>query len=360
MKHNVQVDLLGHDSHQGNIAAQLVGGGLNLDRKRPFIDDKTGRAYVTVHTGGDRTKKENWRNIPVTNATLRRDEWKQLDAAIVPIAEDRLAGVNDLISAGLVYNLGNGMGTTVLEWHDISDAMEAELTMDGVTRGQNDRVVFGHHYLPIPILHVDYEINARELEASRKLGNPLDTSNAERAARKIMEKLEEMFFTDTTYAYGGGTIYSYLNHPDRNQVTLTGGWDDSARTGSVILEDIQSMKQASLDAKRYGPWVVYLPPNFEVKFDNDYTSNYPKTIRERIMQVGGIADVKVIDHLTDDNVVMVEMKSDVVRLVQGFGLRNVQWSEEGEMLFKFKVMTIRVPQIRSDQNGSSGVVHGSV
>jgi len=315
---------------------------------------------VTVYVGGDRLDPKSYKAVPTNNATLRRDEWKQLDAAIVPIAEDRLTGVNDLVGRGLVYNLGNGMGTIVLEWHDISDAMEAELTMDGVTRGRNDRVVFGHHYLPIPILHVDYEINARELEASRRLGNPLDTSNAERAARKIMEKLEEMFFTDTDYAYGGGTIYSYLNHPDRNQVTLTGGWDDSARTGNVILKDIQALKQASIDAHRYGPWVLYLPGNFEVKMDDDYTTGYPKGIRERIMEIGGIADVKVIDRLTSDNVLLVEMKSDVVRLVQGFGLRNVQWSEEGEMLFKFKVMTIRVPQIRSDQEGHSGITHGSV
>jgi len=356
---NPQIDFIGHDSHQGDVAGKIVGGGFSVDKKRPFID-KDGKGYVTVYVGGDRLDHKSYKAVPTNNATLRRDEWKQLDAAIVPIAEDRLTGVNDLVGRGLVYNLGNGMGTIVLEWHDISDAMEAELTMDGVTRGRNDRVVFGHHYLPIPILHVDYEINARELEASRRLGNPLDTSNAERAARKIMEKLEEMFFTDTDYAYGGGTIYSYLNHPDRNQVTLTGGWDDSARTGSVILKDIQALKQASIDAHRYGPWVLYLPGNFEVKMDDDYTSGYPKGIRERIMEIGGIADVKVIDRLTSDNVLLVEMKSDVVRLVQGFGLRNVQWSEEGEMLFKFKVMTIRVPQIRSDQEGHSGITHGSV
>lgn len=359
MEPQVNIDYMGHDSHQGQVADAIVSGSLDLRRKRPFIN-KDGKGYVTVYTGGDPKIRSNYRAVPVTNATLRRDEWKRLDEVIVPIAEDRLTGVNDLISRGLTYNLGNGLGTTVLEWHDISDAMEAELTMDGVTRGQNDRVVYGHHYLPIPIIHVDYEINARELDASRKLGNPLDTDDAERATRKVMEKLEDMFFTDTSYAYGGGTIYSYLNHPDRNQVKLTGGWDDSAQDGADIAKDVRALKQASIDAKRYGPWVLYLPGNFEVKMDDDYTTGYPKGIRERISEIGGIADIKVIDHLTSDNVLLVEMKSDVVRLVQGMGVQNLQWSVEGEMLFKFKVMTIRVPQIRSDQNGSSGIVHGSV
>jgi hypothetical protein len=51
------------------------------------------------------------------------------------------------------------------------------------------------------------------------------------------------------------------------------------------------------------------------------------------------------------------MTSDVVRIVQGMALQNVEWATEGGMISKFKVMTIQVPQIRSDQNGKTGIVH---
>ena len=61
--------------------------------------------------------------------------------------------------------------------------------------------------------------------------------------------------------------------------------------------------------------------------------------------------------LPANNVLLVQMSSDVVRLVRGMGIQNVQWSVEGNMINKFKVMTIQVPQIRSDQNGKSGIVH---
>ncbi len=57
--------------------------------------------------------------------TLRRDEWKQLDDAVLAISRQRLGGIEDLVSNGLVFGLGNAMGTTVLEYHDISDAMTA-------------------------------------------------------------------------------------------------------------------------------------------------------------------------------------------------------------------------------------------
>jgi len=51
------------------------------------------------------------------------------------------------------------------------------------------------------------------------------------------------------------------------------------------------------------------------------------------------------------------MTSNVVRLVQGMGIQNIQWKEEGNFVTKFKVITIQVPQIRSDYNEKSGIVH---
>jgi len=54
---------------------------------------------------------------------------------------------------------------------------------------------------------------------------------------------------------------------------------------------------------------------------------------------------------------LVQMTSDVVRLVRGMGIQNIEWATEGGMMTKYKVMTIQVPQIRADQNGKSGIVH---
>ena len=63
--------------------------------------------------------------------------------------------------------------------------------------------------------------------------------------------------------------------------------------------------------------------------------------------------------LTDDNVIMVQMTSDVVRLVVGLSITTVEWDSDGGLTKNFKVMAIMVPQIRNDQDGNSGVVHAS-
>lgn len=360
----LNIDFLGQGKSQGEVANFLnSNGSLSRDKMRPFIgkDDKT---YMTVFTGGDRKDKKNYRAIQVNaTGTLRRDEWKQLDEALIPIAESRLQGTQDLINRGLVFNLGNAMGTTVLESHDISDALEAELSMDGVTRAQGDRQEFGTVYLPIPIIHADFEINVRALTASRNMGNPLDTTMVERAGRKVAEKLEKMLFTNETYQFGGGTIRSLVNYTNRNQLAIGTNWtalsanSSDGSVGEQIVKQVLEMKQESIDNFHYGPWVLYVPTNYEVLLDNDYNSYKNNTIRERILNIAGIQDIIVVDTLADNNVLLVQTTTDVIRIVRGMDLQTVQWQTEGNFVTKFKVLSIQVPQIRSDHNGKCGIVH---
>ncbi|OQY11132.1 MAG: hypothetical protein B6I31_05535 [Desulfobacteraceae bacterium 4572_19] len=316
--------------------------------------------YVMSFKGGDKKNPANYSMVQIqTNATLRRDEWKYLDQAVLKVAESRLNGIADLIASGLTFDLGNGMQSTVLEYHDVSDALSATMSMDGINRGQNDRPVYTTNYLPLPIIHADYEINSRVLAASRNMGNPLDTTAAERAARKVNEKLENMLFTNETYKYGGGTIYSYLNHPNRNLATLSTPWTNSSKTGAQIVNEVISLKQKAINKHFYGPYMLYIPTAYETVMDEDYnpTSASPMTIRQRIEAISGIKGVKVVDTLPSDNVLLVQMTSDVVRLVRGMGISNVEWKSEGNMVTNYKVMTIQVPQIRSDQSGNMGLVH---
>jgi hypothetical protein len=368
---NVQVDLMNANSGTGEVADQFMANGrLDIGGMRPFVGED-GRSYISVFSGGNQKDPKNYRVVPIqVNGTLRRDEWKTLDDAVMAVARERLVGINDLVSRGLTYNLANAMGTTVLEWHDVSDSMEAVMTMDGVTRGQGDRPVFKHNYIPIPIIHVDYEINTRVLAASRNMGNALDTTSAEHAARRVAEKLEDMLFTDTTYSWGEAdsrsrnSIYSYVNFPDRNEVVMTTAWtsltnSSTTTIGAQIIDDVLKLKQASIDAYHYGPsWVLYIPTGYETLLDSDYDPTTPgTTIRERIMKISGISAITVVDRLAANNVLLVEMRSDNVRLIEGLGLQNVEWQTEGRFITKYKVLTIRVPQLRSDQNGKCGIVH---
>jgi hypothetical protein len=360
---NANVDLMANGQAQGDFAKMIqMNGSFDVGAKRPFIGSD-GRPYISMYKGGDPTKKESWGLRLVSNATLRRDEWKQLDAALITEKTYRLGGIDDLVTNGLTYNLGNAMGTTVLEWHDVAGKMTAVVSMDGITKGDANRPNYQTNYLPIPITHVDYEINARALATSRNMGNPLDVTDAAMAARAIKEKLENMLFTDVTYGYGEldsrsrNKIYSYVNFPDINAVTLGTHWDASAKTAAGILQDVLNMIKSANAAYYYGPFMLYIPTNYGLVLYDDYDTTTPgTTIKDRIMKIDVIKGIKVIDTLADDTILLVQMTQDVVRLVNGLGLTNIQWKEEGDFVTKFKAFCIQVPQIRSDQNGKCGIV----
>jgi hypothetical protein len=180
---------------------------------------------------------------------------------------------------------------------------------------------------------------------------------AELATFKIIELAEEYLFNGWgTYAYGGGTIYGYLDFPHINTVTLAQNWDASGKTGAEIIIDVRAMKQASITDRFYGPWMLYVPTSYETVLDADYVSGYPKTIRSRIEEINGIVGVQVSDKMTTNKCVLVQLTSNVVRLVNGLALTVVEWQTEGGMVFHYKIMLIQVPQLRADQNDRTGIV----
>lgn len=348
-----QVDATFHGKAYGSVAQKLQAGGMQVGMLRPWIGTD-GNTYVTVNQGGQP------KAVPIVNdATLRKDEWKQYDEAIIRVARERLTGIADLESRGLVYNITNGLAKTVLEYEDMDDPGEASVSMDGVAKAKAFRPQFGIKYLPLPIIHADYFLNARVLASSRTTGEALDTTMAEVAVRRINEKLEDMLFGGATneFAFGGGTIETYITFDHRETGSMTAHWNDSAATGATILGDVLGMIQKSIDNSYYGPWVLYIPTEFQTAIEEDYVVGYPKTIRQRLLEVNGLQDIKVADRLATDNIVLVQMTSDVVRLVTGMAITPVEWESEGGMRHHFKVMTIKVPQLRADHNNKTGIVH---
>ena len=348
IKGDANVDTFYQGVAHGSLAQKLIGNGMNVGVLRPWSEN--GKSFITV----------NGKVLNVNASTLRKDEWKDLDKAVMDAAKQRFVGVADLNARGLTYNITNGLGTTVLEHENISDISAAEMNMDAVTRGRDDRPQYDIGYLPLPVIHKSFHFNIRTLSASRKNGMPLDTTMAEMAGRVVAEKVESILFNGSgTFTYGGGVIYGYTDFPNRITGDLSVAWDGSAATGATILTDVRAMKQASINARHYGPWVIYIPTHYETALDADFKAASDKTIRERLLEVGGIQDIKVADFLSTDCVLMVQMTSNVVRMVNGLGVTPVEWTSEGGMVFHNKVMTIQVPQIRADQNNRTGVVHYS-
>jgi hypothetical protein len=344
----------------GSVAKQLLASNMDPGALRPFFG-KDGRSYVTLNERqNDGSYKPVVRQTHNT-ATLRKDEWILLDRTIMVAARQQLRAVADLRARGLVYNLPNGMGTTFLQHQTMGNITPATISMNGLRKADNDRPEFDIAGIPVPIIHKDFQFNARELAVSRSGGPPLDMITAELAGRRVAEEIEKLQLgTAGTFAFGGGTLYGYTNFPGRVTVTLSdptaAGW-----TPADLLADILEMKQAAMDNLMYGPYALYWGVGWGTKLDDDYSAAYPGvTVRDRIARVAGIALSSQLDLLTGYQILMVQLTPDVVRTVNGMDITTVQWEEQGGMELHYKVMAIQIPQIRSDPDSNCGIIHGNI
>jgi len=291
-----------------------------------------------------------------TNDVLRKDEWSQLDNTLIDVARKRLVAVQELQSRGLTYNIGNGLGTTILEWEQVSDMDAADVSMSGVTEGERDILDFTLQSMPLPIIHKDFSINIRKLEASRTTGQPLDTAQAEMAMRLVMEQTESMVFAGHATRAGANQIYGLTTEPNRNTGTTTNNWDSSA-TGADYLTDVLAAQGQLQTDHMYGPYGIFTTQLAFARMQNDYVTGYPKTILSRLLELDGVEFIKPSRDLAADTFVLVQLTNDVIDEVVGLQPTVVSWETQGGMTMNFKVMSIMIPRVRSTKSNQSGVSH---
>lgn len=343
------------------IKDRLMAANMDPRVLRPYIAED-GNSYVDVFqpSGQVRAIRTN------AQATLTKEAWKQLDTTILRVARNRLRIVADLRAAGLTYGIPNGMGTTVLEYQKMTDTGSAVISMDGLRLASDFRPQFESAYLPLPIVHADFQLSLRQLMTSRNTGAPLDTTSAEMAGRRVAEELEKMTLGRLPeYAYGsdGGKIQGMCNFSSRLTASITKP-TATGFTPKGHLDEILAMRQALQDNKHYGPFMLYYSSAWDKYLDGDFSTSYPnKTLRQRILECDGISGIRVLDYLdtaaSTYNVVMVEMDTNTIRLVIGMEVMSLEWDDMGGLRKNYRVMCIIVPQLRADIDGNTGINHAT-
>ncbi|RPI63881.1 MAG: hypothetical protein EHM48_01765 [Planctomycetaceae bacterium] len=300
-----------------------------------------------------------YRGDIAVHSLLRKNEWEELDRAVIAMVKLRLNGIQDLRDNNLVQPLG-GLGTMVSQWNVGSEKVAASVSMDGRTRSNRDRVDKKLYGVPVPIIHQEYEIGARELESSRRLDNAIDTTEAQESSAAVSEKLENILFNgDSSVVVGGSGIYGYTTLAARTTATAAGFGGGDFGTISNILPTFLGMLSA-LSAKRYhGPFGCYISDTQYHQMLAFFTDGSGQTALDRVLKLPQIKFVKPSDHLADGATVMAQLTKNVVDLAVALDVTNREWSSDDGMALYFKVLLAMVPRLKTDYAGNAGVAHAT-
>lgn len=296
----------------------------------------------------------------VGNSRLDSREWTLLDTQVTLMQRTVLIGIQDLRTYGLVRPIGS-IGVMQVDKRIQSERRAADVTMSSRTAVNNDRVDRQTLSVPLPIISTAYQIDERELEASRRLMLPLDTAEATESARAVAETQESILFNGTTaVVLNGNGVKGYLNATGALSTSTsslsTGAWTTGDNAYNTVKQTL-----ATMETRRFrGPFVIYLHPTDYYNLlavRNDVSNVTQMDLIKRLQQ---IADVKMVDAnncvgAAAGSMLMVQMTNDVVELQETMPITNREWRSDDLSTFYAKVMCMAIPFMQYNSVGYTGI-----
>lgn len=294
----------------------------------------------------------------MVNSLLRENEWTEVDTAALAAARPPLKVVSELRKRGLVKPLG-GLGSLVSQWYMRSEITPAKVSMNGqgADRDLPDLRMAG---VPVPIVHKEFAIDIRNLLASRRLGDGLDVSGAEEAARVVAESYDDLVLNgNSTIVIGGMGIYGLRTHPNRNSDTAGNfGGGDWGTVGNAY-KTVTGMIAAAMTDRHYGPYMLYVSEAQYIDLLVVYDDGTGHTQLKRILDLPQIEGVEMLPNLPAGEVLLVQMTGEVIRLAEAMDIQVREWASPDGMNSVFRIMLCGTPEIKARYDGKSGIVHAT-
>lgn len=311
-------------------ATQSLGGGLIGQIPRHFIRD------------GEINRRAMYEEL-VTNGLLREMETREIEEALTKVSRRDLVAVADLRAAGLVTNLRN-IGVTSFEFERVSPVGEASQSMSILDLGNRDLVKFSLTAIPVPVTASQFSLDARQaaaggLDGTR--GEPISITNVEEHTRAVAEKLEDSLVNGSPIKMGGNGMPGYCNFGSREQVSFSDtAWSTISGAPGAAITDVIAMRSAARGNGFTGPYNLYIPSNFDGILDDDYKANSDRTLRERLLAIDGITNIKVLPSLPDSNVLLVQMTRSVVQAAVGQDISTITWDLMGGLQSNWAILAV--------------------
>lgn len=288
---------------------------------------------------------------------LPKDVWGQWDREGIEVQRQTLAVFNDLAAT---VSMPMPIGKLVHHFQTVSDSGSVNVSLDGRGKGKTDQPVIEYHGTPLPIIDSPFSYGWRQVEAARSEGFQLDSAGRMNAMFKVAQKLESIALDgDASIVVGGTPLYGLRTHPRRN--TRTTGVTLNGATGAQWLAEISAtLKLLHADNFKV-PATVYL--NWDDWFyaqSTEFTTGYPKTIAQRVAEMGGIASLVPADTVTASQIIALVKDRRTVQVLNGMPpATRAQFRANPEDDYNFVTMAAAAVEIKFDADQRCGLAVSS-
>ena len=302
---------------------------------------------------------ENHGQTLIGNALpLPKDVWGLWDREAVEVQRTTLRVFNDLSSS---VSMPMPIGKLVHHFQTVSDSGSVNVSLDGRSKGRTDQPVFAYHGTPLPIIDSPFSYGWRQVAAASTEGFQLDAAGRMNSMRKIAEKAESLMLNgDTDIVVGADPLYGLRTHPRRN--TRTTAQALNGATGAQWLATITATLKLLHGDKFKSPATIYL--NFDDWFyatSTEFTAGYPKTIAQRVLELGGLREVIDADSINPGEVIAVVKDRRVLQVLNGMPMTTrAQFRANPEDDYNFVTMAAVALEIKFDANQNCGVAVSSL
>lgn len=312
-----------------------------LANRRQFNANQT--AMAALHT-----------NSLIGNALpLPKDVWGQWDREGIEVQRSTLAVFNDL-AASVATPMP--IGKLVHHFQTISDSGNINISLDGRSKARTDQPVIEYHGTPLPITDSTFSYGWRQVAAAQSEGFQLDSAGRMNAMRRVAEKMESIALDgDASIVVGGAVLYGLRTHPRRN--TRETGVALNGATGTQWLAEITAtLKLLHADNFKV-PATIYL--NWDDWFyatSTEFTTGYPKTIAQRVLELGGVREVVPADSITAGQIIALVKDRRVVQVLNGMPITTrAQFRANPEDDYNFVTMGAASLEVKFDAEQNCGV-----
>ena len=212
-----------------------------------------------------------------------------------------------------VFTLPNA-GILKVRGYKRTDRSAARISLYGSDGGPKDRSQKASFDVTVPVIDAEFEIPWRDLEATRAMGVPIDTQEAENAARQVAEEEDVFLITGEYSGYRALGVEGLATATGRN-TTVGGDW--SANAFTYVNNAI-----AELEADGHmGPYALLIKPSWWRQIAGAFVTNTATTIAEKVAALTAYGVFKTDSLFESDgtthNALVVEPSQENFELVIG-------------------------------------------